>query len=151
MDATMEALQADLLLLDSKDPLRKFLDYISWAEIHHPGHASIYATTEKAVRLLRNDHRYYNNEQFIRLWILVAKRQQDPSELFRYLTEKQIGAKMALFYEEYSLLFHNRPDEAERVLLAGIERNAMPLDRLKLKYQELRAQNARLVFVVYLE
>ncbi len=55
----------------------------------------------KLFRSLTNN-RYKNDVRYLELWLTVAKKQRDPTDLFKYLIVNGIGQESALFYEEYA-------------------------------------------------
>ncbi|KAI8904465.1 Mad3/BUB1 homology region 1-domain-containing protein [Gorgonomyces haynaldii] len=123
----------------SSDPVQDFVDYIDWTEQHFPsGHPSISKVVQQVCSEYRKDQRYKNDVRYVRLWMRVARKQDDPVELFKYLSQNDIGTLTCLFYEEYASLYESvdRFEEAKKVYELGIQRKAQPLDRLERKFQE---------------
>lgn len=88
--------------------------------------------------------RYRNDMRYLRVWLEYASLSPDPVYVFKWMIQKGIGSCRALFYEEYSALLELRKslDKAEAVLEAGMRAGALPVARLKMRLDDLRARIA---------
>ncbi|PRT54811.1 Checkpoint serine/threonine-protein kinase BUB1 [Wickerhamiella sorbophila] len=79
---------------------------------------------------------YENNVKYLRLWLEFAKLASDPVLVFKYIAQKRIASKLALFYEEYAKLLcsKNWIRHARDVFLFGLQENAQPSQRLQSSF-----------------
>ncbi|KNC97599.1 BUB protein kinase [Spizellomyces punctatus DAOM BR117] len=132
------ALEADLLVACTLDPLDPYHRYLKFLEQHYPsGHPDFGLVLEATVRKFKRDERYKNDPRYLWMWLRVARQAQDPVQVFKYLSVNEIGGELAAYYEEYAQLMvaMKRFDEAGEILLLGIHRSARPLERLKARYE----------------
>ncbi|KAI8814401.1 Mad3/BUB1 homology region 1-domain-containing protein [Cladochytrium replicatum] len=123
--------------LPTYDPLELHHRYVRWFQDAYPsGHDDLLKVVEKAIRSVKHLETYKKDPRYLRLWILVAKHQEDPTAVFKYLSVNGIGQTISTYYTEYATLLEalNKYREAEEIYKLGIERRAEPLDKLKYKY-----------------
>ena len=145
-------------LLDADDPLDPFCRYVRWLQETHPqgqsSQSNLVNTLERATRAFKDDSRYKNDPRYLRLWLAYAECVDEPRDIFLYLEAQGIGMELALFYEEFSLLWESygryilcsvgtlisrdRLDKADAVYRQGRERQAKPFDRLQRRYAEFQ-------------
>ncbi|KAI5816113.1 Mad3/BUB1 homology region 1-domain-containing protein [Pyronema omphalodes] len=125
------------------DPLQVWLNYIKWTiETFPSGHSAesgLLNLLERATREFTTDTRYISDIRYLRLWIQYAQDFSDsPREVFAYLARNNIGQDLATYYEEFAALLelHGKRNAAAEIYQTGIEKNAMPVERLERKYQE---------------
>lgn len=128
----------------AEDPLDLHHQHARFVLANYPAGAS---ATSKLVPLLEastrrfvDDSRYQNDPRYLRLWNLYAKHMDSPEDCYRFLFAKGIGEKLASLYEEFALVLEQagRRAEADKVYNLGINRFAMPLDRLKRRYKDFQ-------------
>ena len=142
--AKMEA----LLAIDNSaddDPLDAYYQYIKFVEQHFSqSHPSYMKTLQDTVRRFKTDRRYSNDVRYLQVWMRVAKLGREPLAVFKYLSERDIGQQLALFYEEYSHMLetHSRWKDAEDILCLGLSRNAQPVSRLSRSLDAFRQRKA---------
>ncbi|TPX70175.1 hypothetical protein SpCBS45565_g01863 [Spizellomyces sp. 'palustris'] len=132
------ALEADLVVPCTLDPLDPYHRYLKFLEQHYPsGHPDFGLVLEATVRKFKRDDRYKNDSRYLSMWLRVARQAQDPVQVFKYLSINEIGGELAAYYEEYAQLMvaMKRFDEADEILLLGIHRSARPLERLRARYE----------------
>lgn len=50
------------------------------------------------------EEQYRSDVRLVKLWMLYAKYVDTPRDIFRFLEGRQVGSKLALFYEEWAML-----------------------------------------------
>lgn len=89
--------------------------------------------------------RYRDDVRYLRLWVQYADCLPDPSDVFKFLKEKEVGQSHALFYIAYATFLELRGSysAADNVFQQGLNRLAAPQDRLKAKFDEFQHRMAR--------
>ncbi|KAH3672247.1 hypothetical protein WICMUC_004342 [Wickerhamomyces mucosus] len=124
------------------DPLQPYLDYIQWINNNYPsGHtveSGLIQVLERCSSQFRDVLYYKNDPRYLKVWLNYAKYSENPRDIFVYLSRKEIGKSLALYYEEYAnyLEVNNRNFQAEKVYLEGIRHMARPIARLQRRYNE---------------
>eukprot|EP00889_Picochlorum_renovo_P001051 jgi/Picre1/28081/NNA_001040.t1 len=111
---------------EGEDPLETWLEYIKW-------------TKDTFVKEYRDDIRY------LRVWIQYADCLPDPADVFSYLVDHNIGQGHALFYIAYATFLELKRNYslADSMYQAGIEKKAVPLERLEQKFLEFQHRMVR--------
>jgi checkpoint serine/threonine-protein kinase len=125
-----------------------YWNYMEFTKQAFPaGHRSISQQRKIAISLFSHDPSCANDKRYLSLWMNLAKKQQDPRELFKYLSVNEIGQELCLFYEEYAAYHESngRWDEAEEIYQLGINRKAQPLDRLKRLLNDFHKRKSEIV------
>ncbi|AQZ18156.1 BUB1 (YGR188C) and MAD3 (YJL013C) [Zygosaccharomyces parabailii] len=135
-------------LEDMDDPLQLFLDYISWINNAFPQggtskRSGMLDVVERCIMYFKDMETYKNDPRYLKVWLWYVELYcsgllQESKDVFVYMFRKRIGAKLALFYEEFaSLLFQmGKFKEAHSMLQLGVEENSRPQGRLLRKIQE---------------
>ncbi|KAJ3115884.1 hypothetical protein HDU96_010908 [Phlyctochytrium bullatum] len=126
--------------MDDDDPLDPHHRLLMWYQSHHPsGHAEYFKLLERAARGFRKDPRYKNDLRYVRIWLEVAAKNNIPDDVFKYLLNNLIGETCAVFYEEYAAYLETvEKQEADDIFQLGINRKALPLERLQRKHEAFR-------------
>ncbi|SCU79131.1 LAMI_0A07470g1_1 [Lachancea mirantina] len=130
----------ELEVLD--DPLELYLEYIDWINTAYTQgpqtkQSGMVEVLERCLMYFKDIETYRNDPRYVRLWLcyveLFSSALQERQTIFVYMSRKQIGIKLTLFYEDFASLLVEMKDyaQARDVLTRGIEQNARPLQRLK--------------------
>jgi checkpoint serine/threonine-protein kinase len=89
--------------------------------------------------------RYRDDIRYLRLWVQYADCLPDPTDVFKFLKENEVGQSHALFYIAYATFLELRGSysAADNVFQQGLNRLAAPQDRLKAKFDEFQHRMAR--------
>ncbi|ORZ25798.1 Mad3/BUB1 homology region 1-domain-containing protein [Absidia repens] len=132
---------------DMDDPLEVYVRHLQWTLQTFPqgnNHESqLVDLLQQASHAFKDDPRYTSDPRYLKCWLEYAKCVDDAKDVFVFLAKKGIGQNLALFYEQYSILFESREKykEARHVLETGIKRLAQPIRRLE---RHLEHYNARI-------
>lgn len=134
---------------DSDDPLDIFDRYVRWTLNAYPtssatGQSQLLPLLERATRTFLKDETYKNDARYLKLWLQYIRLFSDaPRETFAYLARHDVGAGLALYYEEFAgwLEGADRCSQAEEIYKLGIERQARPVERLLRKFGEFEARS----------
>ncbi|KAK9484529.1 Mad3/BUB1 homology region 1-domain-containing protein [Lipomyces starkeyi] len=127
---------------DLDDPLEVWLEYLRWIHETYPQGASaesgLISLLERCATQFQNASHYTNDPRYLRIWMEYIRYNDSPSEMFSFLMQRDIGLRLATFYEEYAHYLESigRKHQADDVFRMGIENEARPLDRLKRRYSE---------------
>ncbi|SCU85973.1 LADA_0D11254g1_1 [Lachancea dasiensis] len=131
-------------LEDLDDPLELFLEYLTWINNAYPQggqtkQSGMLELLERCLMYFRDFKSYKNDPRYVRIWMwyleLFTGSNQEKESLYVYMTRKQIGEGLTMFYESLAdwLKQQQEHSQARDVLLRGIENNARPLGRLRRK------------------
>ncbi|CEP62695.1 Mad3p LALA0_S06e01596g [Lachancea lanzarotensis] len=134
-------------LEDLDDPLELFLQYITWINNAYPQggqskQSGMLEVLERCLMYFRDFATYKNDPRYVKLWMsyleLFAGSALERQTLYVYMTRKQIGSSLAVFYESLSAFLQHQKQysQARDILKKGIENNARPLARLRRTFQE---------------
>lgn len=127
---------------DLDDPLDPYLEYIAWVVENFPqgqsAESGLVQLLERCTNEFRDAPYYKDDPRYLKVWMRYINYSDAPREMFVYLSRKEIGKHLALFYEEYAsyLEVNNKRRQAKEVFEAGLELQARPLERLQRKYRE---------------
>ena len=130
------------------DPLEKWLDYIKWTKetfVSAGKTSEMLTLLEKCTREFHESERYRDDVRYLRVWIQYADCLPDPSDVFSYMMDNNIGQGHALFfiaYATYCELTRNYA-LADGTYQKGIQAKAAPLDRLEAKHAEFQHRMVR--------
>eukprot|EP00899_Mesostigma_viride_P020539 jgi/Mesvir1/28487/Mv15902-RA.5 len=129
------------------DPLDLWLKLVKWIQNEFPtagSKAELVPVLEKCTRLFLRDVRYKEDVRYLRVWILYADNCPDPKDIFSFLQANDIGQGHSLYYEAYAtfLEINHVFKSANAVYEQGINRQAVPLERLKQKYEAFQHRMA---------
>lgn len=130
------------------DPLEKWLDYIKWTKdtfVSGGQKSEMLPLLEKCTREFHKDERYKDDVRYLRVWIQYADCLPDPSDVFSFLMDHEIGQGHALFYIAYATFceFKRNYAVADAMYQKGIEKQATPVDRLEQKFSEFQHRMVR--------
>lgn len=131
-----------------EDPLEKWLDYIKWTKdtfVSGGQKSEMLPLLEKCTREFHNDARYKEDIRYLRVWIQYADCLPDPSDVFSFLIDHDIGQSHSLFYIAYATFCELRRNYAvaDSVYHKGIEKQAAPVERLEQKFSEFQHRMVR--------
>jgi hypothetical protein len=74
----------------------------------------------------------------------MARKQETPGDLFKYLETNEIGQEVAIYYLEYATFKETGGfiREAKEIYQLGIKRNAQPLEKLQRRYEKFKLRTA---------
>lgn len=127
-------------LKELDDPLDAYLEYIKWIrENYRTGNnkeSKLIQVLERTTHDFKDDQYYKNEVRYFKLWLEYITYSDNPGDVYSYLHKKQIGSKLALFYEHYALYFEaiDQWDKADEILQLGLSNNARPVARLNKTY-----------------
>jgi hypothetical protein len=140
------------------DPLGVWIAYIRWRQEAFPSGGSRAQLSSLMERALRNFaqkeasplmecyiEEYRNDPRYVRLWVQYADMCADPTEIFLYMRAQGIGQELALFYEAFASVLEAKHQfaMADRCYTEGVERGAIPLERLRRRHEEFQARMVR--------
>lgn len=121
------------------DPLQLYIERIDVLYTYSSEEAKnlLKKTLVDGTLRFRENPVYENNVNYLRLWLEFAKLAADPIVVFKYIAQKRIASKLALFYEEYAKLLcsKNWIRHARDVFVYGLQQNAQPAQRLQATYE----------------
>eukprot|EP01084_Bolivina_argentea_P210328 358031_1 len=136
------ALQRD----DSPDPLSLWLKYIKWTKLNFTcptnQKAQLLPLIERCTRKFKQDTRYINNKQYIKLWLEYAHLSRDSMEVFKFLHANKIGQKLALFWRGWAIVAEQNSqfDLVDRIFTAAKHINAQPIKDINKSYDSFLAR-----------
>ncbi|AGO11992.1 AaceriAGR315Cp [[Ashbya] aceris (nom. inval.)] len=130
------------------DPLELYLEYLSWLNDAYPQGATtrqsgIIDVMERCLKYFQELDIYRNDPRYLKVWLwyteVFVTSLQEKKDVFVHLLRRQVGAKLALFYEEFASILCERKEygNAVSMLKRGIDCNARPLQRLRKTLSEL--------------
>lgn len=136
---------------ESDDPLDVFDRYVRWTLDAYPSaqatpQSQLHLLLERATKTFISSAQYKNDPRYLKMWLhYIHFFSDDKRETFVFLSRHAIGERLALFYEEYAewLEGASRWTQAEEVYKMGIEREALPVQRLLRKFKEFEERLAQ--------
>ncbi|KAJ9157429.1 Checkpoint serine/threonine-protein kinase bub1 [Pleurostoma richardsiae] len=136
---------------ESDDPLDVYDRYVRWTFDAYPSAqatpaSQLHTLLERATRAFVSAAQYKNDPRYLKLWLHYIHFFSDaPRETYVYLSRHGVGEGLALFYEEYAAWLEGagRWAQAEEVYKLGIEREALPQQRLIRKFGEFEQRRAQ--------
>lgn len=103
-----EPLTPDQVAQLAEDPLDIHHRYVRFIINSYPAGPSsqsrLVPLLEASTRKFARDARYTNDPRYLRLWNLYAKNTDAAEDCYRFLFSRNIGASLAMLYEEYALV-----------------------------------------------
>ncbi|KAA0156432.1 hypothetical protein FNF29_01224 [Cafeteria roenbergensis] len=137
LDEKRQAFEREVAVAhESDDPLSVWKRYIAWITESYPsgGKASgLLEVLHRCTQALLDDERYTNDPDCIVVWIQYANMLPDPADVFRFMRERRIGERVALFWIAFALVAEQSRKYAlaDKCYKAGIAKRASPADKLK--------------------
>ncbi|KZT25764.1 hypothetical protein NEOLEDRAFT_1021766, partial [Neolentinus lepideus HHB14362 ss-1] len=131
---------------EDDDPLQAYCHFVYWTVENYPqgqsAESGLLELLEEATRVLKDDRegKWKSDIRYLKLWVLYASYIERPAIIYRFCLANGIGTEHELLYEEFALSLERsgRREEADKIYLLGIARQAQPLDRLKKKHNEFQ-------------
>ncbi|TFK49121.1 hypothetical protein OE88DRAFT_469078 [Heliocybe sulcata] len=131
---------------EDDDPLEAYCRFVYWTVENYPqgqsAESGLLELLEEATRVLKDDRdgRWRSDIRYLKLWVLYASYIERPTIIYRFCLANDIGTKYALLYEEFALALERsrRREEADKIYVLGINRDAQPLERLQKKHDEFQ-------------
>lgn len=128
------------------DPLIHWLSYIKFHQEAYPSdtHAQ-FLLMERCTRALLDRQEYANDVRFIQVCVKYADKTSSPGDVFKHLHQSKVGSKVALFWMAWAWVAESKGDFdfANKVLVKGIAKNAMPIDKLKQRHKQFQRRFAK--------
>lgn len=124
------------------DPLQLYVDYIQWTHDSFPqgsnADSGLLGLLERCTSCFRDTEYYKNDPRYLKVWLEYTNYSDSPREIFIYLSKKEIGNKLALYYEQFAQYLEatGKINDAKQVYELGIELNARPVIRLQKTYTQ---------------
>jgi len=123
------------VLEDEVQLLEKWSEYISWTQQHFISstHESL-DLMKRCVKHFKNKPQFKSNDKFVKIWIKISGLTIEADDIFMYMFEQGIGTSMSLFYKEWATHHEivGNQQRAREVLELGVNRDAQPMDDIKL-------------------
>lgn len=124
------------------DPLQVYIDYIKWTHDNFPQgsntESGLLSLLERCTSCFRDILYYKNDPRYLKVWMEYANYSDAPREIFIYLSKKEIGNQLALYYEEFARFLEvtGKLNDARLIYEMGVEVNARPLTRLMRSFHQ---------------
>lgn len=82
------------------DPLEVYWRYIQWLD-RNSDHGLL-DVLEQATQVFLADGHFKTDLRYLKIWVMYARRIEDPATVYAHLLAKHIGTTYALLYEEYA-------------------------------------------------
>ncbi|WPT13100.1 Putative inactive serine/threonine-protein kinase bub1 [Picochlorum sp. SENEW3] len=133
---------------EGEDPLETWLEYIKWTKdtfVSGGQKSELLPLLERCTREFHGREEYRDDIRYLRVWIQYADCLPDPADVFSYLVDHNIGQGHALFYIAYATFLELKRNYslADSMYQAGIEKKAVPLERLEQKFLEFQHRMVR--------
>uniref|UniRef100_A0A6I8P9H3 BUB1 mitotic checkpoint serine/threonine kinase B n=1 Tax=Ornithorhynchus anatinus TaxID=9258 RepID=A0A6I8P9H3_ORNAN len=143
-----QAFESEIRFYTGDDPLDVWDRYIRWIEQTFPQggkESKLSALLERAVKVLQEERRYYNDPRFLSLWLKLGHTCNEPLDMYSYLHSQGIGIGLAQLYIAWAEAYEVREDyrKAEQVFQKGLQCKAEPQDRLQSQHRQFQARVSR--------
>lgn len=91
---------AQLDVEQDDDPLEVYWKYIQWLDRNHDD--TLVDVLEEATKLFLHDDHFKTDLRYLKIWVMYARRIEDPASVYSHLIANNIGTTYALLYEEYA-------------------------------------------------
>ncbi|CCM01398.1 uncharacterized protein FIBRA_03449 [Fibroporia radiculosa] len=131
-------------LEEDPDPLAAYDGFVRWTLENYGkdelAQSGLLELLEESTRKFKDDAAYKGDLRYLKLWLLYASHIEDPTVIYAFLLENNIGAVYAQLYWEYAAALERsrRRSEAEAIYKQGIRRRARPLDPLTRRYEDFK-------------
>jgi len=129
-----------------EDPLKVWVKYIRWMQDNfESGNSELLSLYERCAREFTEDHRYKNNEMYLKIWIGYADLLDNPTKVFKFLRTNGIGENLALLYVATAWTAEHRHDFplADKAYSVGLEKGAAPVELLQKRHREFQRRMSR--------
>eukprot|EP00727_Mastigamoeba_balamuthi_P004317 m51a1_g13883 putative BUB family protein kinase (862) ;mRNA; f:654775-657778 len=132
------------------DVVAAWAAYAAWTQQAHPAAGArspeVLSVLERATSALGSDPAFSNDLRHIKLWVSYAECSGRAQEIFKNMSSRGIGTKLAVFYESWATLneLAGSYRDAEHAFREGIKAGAEPLGRLKRHYKHFLGRMAAL-------
>ena len=90
-------------LTEDPDPLAVYDSFIKWTVESYGSHlaqSGLIELLDEATRHFVDDDVYKNDLRYLKLWLLYASHVEDPTMIYQFLIQKNIGRNYAQTYQE---------------------------------------------------
>eukprot|EP00808_Paulinella_micropora_P006373 g63013.t1 len=129
------------------DPLAPWLKYVAWSRQNcetDEDQAELARLLETCTKKLKNNQRYTNSKDYVKLWIIYADLlpPEQAVHVFNYLSEHGIGQKLAMTWTTWALAMENRGDwkGADKTYMGGLLAQAEPPAIIVEAYAKFKAR-----------
>lgn len=76
----------------------------------------------------------------------MARKQENPGDLFKYLASNEIGQELSMYYFEYASFKETTGyiREANEIYQLGLNRKAKPVEKLRKQYEKFKDRTTNL-------
>jgi len=134
---------------DKEDHLEPWHRYVIWTEQNFPAGSSseLKLILERCIRTFHKSEKYKiykEDKRLVQIYLKYADILKDPSDVFDYMFDQQIGMSHAPFYESWAAVLEvsSNYKKADEIYQLGIARNAQPFNSLQRQYQQFLARLA---------
>ncbi|EDO17260.1 hypothetical protein Kpol_538p20 [Vanderwaltozyma polyspora DSM 70294] len=136
-------------LEEMDDPLELFLKYIDWINNAYPQggnskQSGMLDIMERCLLYFKDVETYRNDPRYLKIWLWYIELFSSDSiietkDILVYMYRNRIAQKLALFYEQFSIIMFNmhKYKESHYILSLGVKENARPHTRITRKLQDL--------------
>ena len=131
---------------DADDPLVHWLSYIKFHQEAYPSDTRAqFLLMERCARTIVAFPRYRDDVRFVRVCVLYADKTSSPSDIFKFLHQKGVGSRTALFWIAWAWVAEKAEDYrfAEKVFNKGISKKAKPIKMLEQRHKQFQRRMSR--------
>ena len=145
-DDDAAALAAAAGTAEQDDPLVHWLSYIKFHQEAYPSDTRAqFLLMERCTRTIVTFPRYRDDVRFVRVCVLYADKTSSPSDIFKFLHQKGVGGRTALFWIAWAWVAEKADDYrfAEKVYLKGLSKKAKPTKMLEQRHKQFQRRMSR--------
>lgn len=145
-DESIAALAAAAGTAEQDDPLVHWLSYIKFHQEACPSDTRAqFLLMERCTRTIVAFPRYRDDVRFVRVCVLYADKTSSPSDIFKFLHQKGVGSRTALFWIAWAWVAEKADDYrfAEKVYLKGLSKKAKPTKMLEQRHKQFQRRMSR--------
>ena len=131
---------------EQDDPLVHWLSYIKFHQEAYPSDTRAqFLLMERCTRTVVAYPRYRDDVRFVRVCVLYADKTSSPSDIFKFLHQRGVGAKTALFWIAWAWVAEKADDYrfAEKIYLKGLSKKAKPTKMLEERHKQFQRRMSR--------